>query len=332
MGIHISIGISPRESLADWMSFVTELEAEGADRIWLIDSQLAMKDVYVGLATAALKSSRLELGTGVTNMLTRHPTVTANSISAIAELSGGRAVLGLGAGDSAVYGLGKSPSKMAEVEEALKFFRAILHGEEGTWEGRSFRLAQESPPVKIYLAVTQEKMCRLAGRLADGAIIMGPAQKDIVARQVEWVEAGMREAGRERSEVDLSYVATLSVGEGESAVNDVASWATGQARLLAHTKDLPASLHGYMDEFTRASESYDYGEHLSTRASHRAVISDELIKVLAIAGSASDCTARLGELKGTGIDRFIFPLMGTGRIERLRQLRDEVLTGDLVGP
>jgi 5,10-methylenetetrahydromethanopterin reductase len=326
MGIHVSIGISPRESLADWMSFVSELEREGAERIWLIDSQLAMKDVYIGLATAALRTDRLELGTGVTNMLTRHPTVTANSISAVAELSGGRAILGLGAGDSAVYGLGKSPSKMAEVEQALVFFRSVLSGGEGSWEGRSFKLPHESPPVKLYLAVTQEKMCRLAGRLADGAIIMGPAQKDIVARQVEWVRAGMEEMGRDPSDVDLSYVATLSVGDDEKAVNDVSSWATGQARLLAGRTDVPESLLEYAGEFQYAKETYDYGEHLSTRATHKGAISDELIRVLAIAGSASQCASRLSELKATGIDRFIFPLMGTGRLERLRQLRDEVLS------
>ncbi len=325
MGLDISIGISPRESFEDWMTFVSELEREGADRIWLIDSQLAMRDVYIGLATAALRTERLELGTGVTNMVTRHPTVTANSISAVAELSGGRALLGIGAGDSAVYGLGKSPSKMAEVEEALVFFRSVLDGGTGTWEGHSFRLPHQPPPVKLYLAVTQEKMCRLAGRLTDGAILMGPAQEDIVARQVGWIRAGMEEAGRERSEIDISYVATLSVGEDGSAVNDVRSWATGQARLPASTKDLPASLEGYREEFARASESYDYGEHLSTRARHRGVISDELVQVLAIAGPARECAARLSKLKATGIDGFIFPLMGTGRIERLRQLRDEVV-------
>ena len=331
MGIDISIGISPRESLADWMTFVSELEREGADRIWLIDSQLAMKDVYVGLATAALHTEHLELGTGVTNLLTRHPTVTANSISAIAELSGGRALLGLGAGDSAVYGLGESPSKLAAVAEALVFFRTVLGGGEGTWKGRSFRLPYEVPPVKLYLAVTQERMCRLAGRLADGAIVMGPAQKDAVARQVGWVRAGLEEAGRHPSEVDISYVATLSVGEVASAIKDVASWATGQARLLASTKDLPPGLQAYHEEFVRAKESYDYGEHLSTRAAHRGVISDELVQVLAIAGPASECAARLAELKASGIDRFIFPLMGAGRVERLRQLRDEVLGASLAG-
>jgi alkanesulfonate monooxygenase SsuD/methylene tetrahydromethanopterin reductase-like flavin-dependent oxidoreductase (luciferase family) len=169
MSISISIGISPRESLRDWMRFCGELERGGVSEMWLIDSQLAMKDVYAGLTLAALATESMILGTGVTNLHTRHPTVTANAIAAVAELSGGRAALGLGAGDSAVYGLGRTPSKVAEVREALSFFGEVLEGRAGTWEGREYTLAQSAPAAPVHLAVSQPRMCRLAGELADGA-------------------------------------------------------------------------------------------------------------------------------------------------------------------
>jgi 5,10-methylenetetrahydromethanopterin reductase len=175
----VSVGISPRQSFDSWATFVAGLEAEGVRRIWVIDSQLAMKDVYAGLAVAALNTQRVGLGTGVTNAVTRHPTVTANAIAAIAELSHGRAILGLGAGDSALYGIGLQPQKVAEVEAAIKFFRANVDA-----------------TVPIHLAVSQPRMCELAGRLADGAIVMGPAQPDMVRRQVEWIETGLRVARR----------------------------------------------------------------------------------------------------------------------------------------
>jgi 5,10-methylenetetrahydromethanopterin reductase len=323
--LSISIGISPRESFADWMAFTKRLEDEGAGRIWLIDSQLAMKDVYVGLATAAIATDRLELGTGVTNLVTRHPTVTANAIASIGEVSQGRALLGLGAGDSAVYGLGKTPSRMREIESSLRFFRAVFSGGEGEWEGRRFSLPQPPTAVKVYLAVTQEKMCRLAGRLADGAIVMGPAQQDVLGRQVRWVLDGMAEEGRDRSEVEICAMTTMSVDDDvEKASRDVRSWATAQARLLADVADLPESLGQYRAEFAHARSAYDYAEHLSTRADHQEVISEELVRTLAIVGTADECNARLAGLHTTGVDGFIFPLMGSGRIERLRVLRDAV--------
>jgi len=319
----VSAGISPRESLESWSSFVGALEAEGVRRIWVIDSQLAMKDVYVGLAIAAMGTQRIGLGTGVTNAVTRHPTVTANAIAAVGEISHGRAFLGIGAGDSALYGVGLKPQKVAEVEEALTFFRAVLGGLEGKLNGRAYRLPHVASPVPIHLAVSQERMCELAGRIADGAIVMGPAQPDMVRRQVGWIEEGLKAAGRRRKDFEIAFVATMSAAPG--ALDEVRSWASTQARLLAHYKELPDSLHPFRDEIRRSAESYDYSEHLSTRARHRAVVSDDLVRALAIVGAADVCAERLRTLRAAGLDAFIFPLGGRRRVERWREIRSEVL-------
>jgi 5,10-methylenetetrahydromethanopterin reductase len=261
----------------------------------------------------------------VTNVITRHPTVTANAIAAISELSGGRALLGLGAGDSAVFGVGKRPSKVAEVQAALRFFQAALNGYEGEWEGRSFRLPSEVPAVKVFLAVSQPRMCALAGLLADGAIIMGPAQPDLLTRQVSWIEDGLAEAGRERSDFEICSVATISTSEDpDAALRDVRAWATGQARLLADVKELPDSLSRYGEEIARAKSGYDYSEHLSTRAGHAGAISDGFVRALAIVGSPEECRQRLRALLAVGVDDLVFPLMGSGRLERLDRLAGDI--------
>lgn len=326
MSISISIGISPRESLRDWMRFCGEAERGGVSEMWLIDSQLAMKDVYTGLSLAALATERMTLGTGVTNLHTRHPTVTANAIAAVAELSGGRAALGLGAGDSAVYGLGRKPSKVAEVREALSFFSDVLNQRPGTWEQREYELAQSAPATPVHLAVSQPRMCRLAGELADGAIVMGPAQPDLLARQLGWIEEGLARGGRDRSQITIGFITTLSMSDDpERALRDVRSWSSAQARLQADAVDLPASLEPFAEELARAKADYDYGEHLSTRAGHQGTVSDELVRTLAVAGSPEECTARVRGLLDTGVDSLIFPLMGTGRLERLASIREHIL-------
>jgi 5,10-methylenetetrahydromethanopterin reductase len=316
----VSIGISPRQPLRAFAEQAAELEAAGVSGVWLIDSQLAMKDVYTGLALAALHTERMLLGTGVTNPLTRHPTVTAASIAAISELSGGRALLGVGAGDSAVYGIGARPAKVAEMEAALSFWRAVLSGGEGKWEGRSYSLPHLAAPVKIYVAVSQPRMCALAGRLADGAIVMGPSTPEFVRKQVGWIEDGIREAGRARDEVEICLMTTLS-----DQVDDVRSWASTEARLIADFAALPAGLEPFAEEIRRAKADYDFSEHLSVHAGHQGAVSDALARALAVAGSADECAARLRELQGSGADGFIFPLPGGGRLERLRFLRDDVL-------
>jgi 5,10-methylenetetrahydromethanopterin reductase len=322
----VSIGISPRQSFESFASLVGELDAEGVDDIWLIDSQLAMKDVYVGLTIAAVHTRRVRLGPGVTNPLTRHPSTIATAMAALAEVSGGRAVLGLGAGDSAVYGLGMTPAKVADVERAVIFFRSLMMDGEADWEGRRLRLAHARIQLPIYLAVSQQRMCRLAGRVADGAIVMGPAEPSSIARQVGWIEDGLAEAGRARSEFDIQQVVTLSAQkEMASALDDVRSWATAQARLLADFKDLPAGLEGFRQEIEEAKRSYDFTEHLSVHAGHTAGVSDDLAAALAVAGTVDTCAERLGKLLAVGIDGCIFPLPGGNRIQRWRQIRDEVL-------
>src|SRR5499427_7308731 len=138
MDLAVSIGISPRQTLSSWGDLAAALEAEGVGQMWVIDSQLAMKDVYAGLLLAAQRTRKMLLGTGVTNTLTRHPTVTACAIAAVAEVAGGRTALGLGAGDSAVYGIGLRPSRVADVEAAVHFFRSVLAGGDGHWGGRTY--------------------------------------------------------------------------------------------------------------------------------------------------------------------------------------------------
>lgn len=302
-GFDVSVGISPRQSFDSWAAFVAGLEAEGVRRVWVIDSQLAMKDVYAGLVVAALNTTRIGLGTGVTNAVTRHPTVTANAMAAVAEISHGRAILGLGAGDSALYGIGLKPQKIAEMEEAIGFFRANL-----------------DKSVPIHLAVSQQRMCELAGRLADGAIVMGPAQPDLVRQQVEWIEAGLRSAGRGRKDIEIAFMATVADNP-----DNARSWASTQARLLTHYKELPESLAAFRDEIHRSADSYVYSEHLSTHASHGDAVSDDLVRTLAIVGTPQECAARLRTLQATGIDSLIFPLAGRGRLERWRKIRDEIL-------
>ena len=299
----VSVGISPRQSFESWAAFVAGLEAEGVRRVWVIDSQLAMKDVYAGLVVAALNTTRIGLGTGVTNAVTRHPTVTATAIAAVAEISHGRAILGLGAGDSALYGVGLKPQNVAGLEDAISFFRAHV-----------------DKTVPIYIAVSQQRMCDLAGRTADGAIVMGPAQPDLVRHQVEWIEGGLRTAGRDRKDFEIEFMATVA-----PSPDDVRSWASTQARLLGQYRALPDSLLPFRAEILASVESYDYAEHLSTHAAHNDSVSDDLVRALAIVGTPDECAARLRDLRATGLDSLIFPLAGRGRLETWREIRDGIL-------
>src|SRR5437879_8537074 len=107
-----------------------EIEAAGWDGMLVVDSQNLSGDPYVSLALAAGATKRIGLGTGVTNSVTRHAAATATAITSVNRSSNGRAVLGIGSGDSALAHLGRAPARLAQFERYLRQLQTYLRGEE----------------------------------------------------------------------------------------------------------------------------------------------------------------------------------------------------------
>jgi 5,10-methylenetetrahydromethanopterin reductase len=107
-----------------------QAEDEGWDGLGLVDSQNLAGDPYVELALAAGATTTLQLATAVTNPVTRHPAVAATAIATVQGESGGRAVLGIGRGDSALAHLGLAPAPVAVFERYLARLQGYLRGEE----------------------------------------------------------------------------------------------------------------------------------------------------------------------------------------------------------
>ncbi len=325
MQFGLSLGVSAREPVERAVDILRQADVAGIDCAWVIDSQLIMKDVYVVLALAAGATRRMRLGTGVTNPLTRHLTVTANAAATLREVSAGRFVLGLGAGDSAVFPLGWQPASLRVCREAIETVRTLLEGKDAEVGGRRLRLAAAAGPVPIFLAASQPKMLRLAGQAADGVIVLGIAEPEFTRQQIAIIREGAAEVGRPPGEPLVDLWVTVSVSDDRAAaLDDVRSWASTQARWIARWKALPDPLRPYADEIAAAATAYDFGEHLSLRAGHRHTVSDGFTEAVAIAGPRDECVARLRALAAAGGDRITVTLLSGGRKERLRVLCEEV--------
>ncbi|MQA74469.1 MAG: LLM class flavin-dependent oxidoreductase [Solirubrobacterales bacterium] len=317
----LSLGLSPREREGRFVELARSAERLGVDALWVIDSQLAMKDAYVGLALLAHETERIRIGPGVTNLVTRHETVIANAMASLASIAPGRVTVGLGAGDSSVFPLGRRPSTIRECEAGVRRLRSLLAGEEVEGEAGGLRLSfAPDPPPPVYLAASQPRMLRLAGAVADGVIVMGPADPETVRMQMADVDAGAERAGRDPRAVFRDLWVTVAVGP--TAVADVKSWASAQARWLTKWKQVPASLERFRDEMERSAATYDFGDHLSLRAGHAEAISDDFARSLAVAGDREECRRRLISLAGVGVDRITLTLLSGGRESRLEELAE----------
>jgi len=316
----LSLGLSPREAVGRFVELIRRAEDGGVSAAWVVDSQLAMKDAYMALALAAHETSSLQVGPGVTNGVTRHETVIANAMATLASIAPGRVLVGFGAGDSAVFPLGRKPLTIRETGQAVTRLRGLLAGEPVDGPAGDVRLSfRPEPTPPVYLAASQPRMLRLAGEVADGVIIMGPSDPDTVRMQIAAVDEGARAAGREPSAVARDLWVTIAVG-GDRAVEDVKSWASAQARWLARWAEVPTSLERFRSEMDAAAAGYDFATHLARRADHAGTVSDEFARVLAVAGNERECLSRLTELVELGLDRLTLTLLSGGRERRLDDL------------
>ena len=86
----------------------------GFEAIFFADSQMNNVDCYQALAMCAMTTKKIRLGTAVTNMVYRDPSITANCFATLNEISEGRAIIGIGTGDGPVYSLGRVATRLVE--------------------------------------------------------------------------------------------------------------------------------------------------------------------------------------------------------------------------
>lgn len=291
-------------------------EEKGFDTVYVGDSQMIWNDVWVSLACCAVATSRVRLAPGVTNVVTRHPAVTVNAATSLNMVSKGRAVLGVGAGDSALRTAGISPVRLNVLRERLQQMRAWLKGEEveaipwinqqpGTWgvERRTRVLGTDQwGNIPIYAAVMSPKSAAAVAEVVDGVIVdghMGGNYEGAVAT-VRAVSEGASRAGRNLS--DLRVIAALDAAISDDRRKALDQVRATAARNIARKPWLPDTLgREHADVVQRVSEAYKFYEHLDLTARHQDLIPDEVAQKCTIAGTPEDCVNKARELEAAGI-------------------------------
>ncbi len=227
----------PLQRFVDFARYGRDL---GFDRLWVPD-QTYHADPFALLAAVAVAVPGLELGLAVTNPYTRHPVQIARGAATVAELCGGRFLLGLGAGNRrhVLDRLGIDGSQAAaRVREATVLIRRLLAGEvvhhQGTWTLRGVRLDREGPlDVPVLVGTRNPRMLRVAGEVADGVLLEALVTPDAQAYGLSEVSAGARAAGRHLAGWEVVAWQTVVVTDDRAAA--VESLRTWTAYLLGMT-------------------------------------------------------------------------------------------------
>ncbi|WP_184778655.1 LLM class flavin-dependent oxidoreductase [Amycolatopsis jiangsuensis] len=199
----IGLRVPPCAALPELAEFVREVEAAGFDEAWLPDSQLLWRDVFATAAVAGMATSRLTLGTAVTNVVTRHPAVVASAARTVAEAAPGRFVLGLGVGNSSVGPVGLAPSRQAELRSGIAVIRDLLAGQDVGFPGVKAKL-RDPMTVPLHVAASGPRNLRLAGEVADGAILLSGVSREPLTAALSAVRSGADSAGRAPVPVTVS--------------------------------------------------------------------------------------------------------------------------------
>ena len=220
----LRLGNEPQLSPAAFQRLGALAEQLGYGEIWMTEG--AGRDSLTQLASVALATQRIVVGTGILPVFSRTPFITAMSAAGMSEVSGGRFILGLGVGNApAVENSHGVPFRrpLAHLEEAVTIIRSLLHGEAVTLQGKVFNLdgaalgwAAPVEPPPIYLAALGPRMLKMAGALADGVLLSWTASS-YLKRAAELVREGAESAGRDPSEVAISGYVRMAVTDDPDA-------------------------------------------------------------------------------------------------------------------
>ncbi|MEM4417454.1 MAG: LLM class flavin-dependent oxidoreductase [Nitrososphaerota archaeon] len=309
-------------------------ERAGYESVWVPELYYD-RECHTILGAIAVQTRRLKLASSVVNPVTRHPSLIAMSTATLDELSGGRAILGLGSGGrigasahgiplehvGMVYG---SPVK--RLRECIMLVRRLLGGERLSYEGEYYRLDDvglEFKPVKkripIYLGQQGPAMMRLTGEVADGVILTIICSEKYIQRAIQHIAEGASRAGRSMREIDITARIAVSMASDSRRAVEAAKEIVG--RVLIHPGSMPvveASGIG-LEEVRPLREAVEKGD----RAALRRLVKNEWVEMLTASGTPRDCRERLDQYRRAGVKLPLVVPIGKNYREVIREMARE---------
>ena len=236
--MRFSIWLAMEQSWSELVRTAAHAERTGWDGVWVPDhfmpdgerSLSPRLEGWTTIAGIAACVDRVRVGVLVTGNTYRHPAVLANMAATVDHISGGRHVLGLGAGwqenEHEAYGIAfpAVPERLARLDEACQVIRLLLTQERSNFEGRFYRLVDapcEPKPIQRPLPLLvggsgENVTMRIAARYADEWNSWG--LPELMAHKSEVLDRHCAEIGRDPAEIKRSAQALVMMSDDEEQV------------------------------------------------------------------------------------------------------------------
>lgn len=302
----LGIEFLPNDPIKEIGKLGQEVEKSEFNQIWVSD-HYHNRFVHSVLVYLALKTKKINLGPGVTNPYLIHPTVTAAATATLDEVSNGRAVLGISAGDPFfLQSVGMKHSKpITMVREAIEVIRKLLTGERIDYSGDVFTCKgaklkfSPSRNIPIYIGGRKKQMLKLSGSHADGALL-NTSHPDDIKECIQYIRDGAKDAGRNLDDFNVVAYAATSIGSDEEKAREKAKTVTAFVASSApeSTYERENIEKDKIEEIRKYLKSGDIG-----RA--RDFVTEKMIDVFSISGSIENLEDRISELEKLGVDQIV---------------------------
>ncbi|WP_410631956.1 LLM class flavin-dependent oxidoreductase [Amycolatopsis sp. cmx-4-83] len=300
------------------VDFVLEAEKLGLDVCWVAEAWGA--DAPSALGYLAARTGRIRLGSGIIQLGTRTPVAIAQAALTLADLSGGRFALGLGAsGPQVVEGLHGVPfaKPLTRMRETVEIIRQVFAGEKVSFSGRAFEIplpgearpmrlsTAPNPDIPIYLATLSPKLLELTGEVADGWLGTSFVPEGAEA-YFGPLDAGLAKAGRKRADIDVCQGAEVAFADDEAALRalvgsrkkELAFSLGGMGSATTNFYNNAYSRQGWADVAAEVRERWQGGD----RDGAAALVTDEMVLGTTLIGTEDMVRDRLRVWRETGVD------------------------------
>lgn len=287
-------------------------EQQGYDGICVVDSQNLAPDSFVGLALMGQATSTLGLATGVTNPVTRHPAALASAAASVNASSGGRMILGIGRGDSALFHIGREPASLGEFKPYLSQLCQYVRGESVDMDGTPSQLRWlrhwNPPTVPVDVAATGPKIIQFAATVADSITFAVGCNPDRIRWGIDLARRARQDAGLDPETLSFgAYVQCAPHPDVDRAVELL----RGTVGTFAHFSGMAGSTEDGQapedrEQFQAVHDNYERKKHTMATARHAQALDPEFVQRFGAVGSPDRCIEKLRAVAEAGVERLVF--------------------------
>jgi 5,10-methylenetetrahydromethanopterin reductase len=308
--LDFGVGLAPTEPIGKIVRLAKTAEELGFKYFVHADQRLhGERDAFVTLTADALNTSKVNIGTCISDPFSRIPAMLASAIASLDEVSDHRAILTMGSGGAGFKELNierKHPNKA--LKEAITIIRSLIRGEEVNFDGDIFHVSRAKldyecrHDIPIQVASRSPMNLELAGQIADGVLLASYATPGHIKFALSRVKAGAEKRNRRLQDIrKIAWLYTSVSDDPQKALNNVRPFVT-QALVNTSAAMYPIMFEGFDTGLRQFVETCKETHDLQKAYDDRRYITDEVVENFSLAGTVDQVVEKLKWIEKLGID------------------------------